>query len=103
VLFFSDITNPSGNCSKFSGDLQDCDSIKPDPETELTKDGWKAVLRLPLDVLGRGKDIKKFWINLFRIDYTKNKETKYLSWMPTMTATPCFHVPAVFQEINLTN
>ena len=33
VLFFSDIANPSGNCSKFSGDLQDCDKIRSVPDT----------------------------------------------------------------------
>ena len=37
-LFFSDITNPSGDCSKFSGDFQNCDLVEY--KGAISKEGW---------------------------------------------------------------
>lgn len=34
--------------------------------------------------------------NIFRIDKTTNKPTRYLAMNPTGTPTPCFHVPGKF-------
>ena len=65
-LFFSDIYNPSGNCSKFDGELQDCDLVEY--KGVLVKEGWQAALRIKLDIIARGEDQKQFKVNLFRID-----------------------------------
>ena len=68
----------------------------------LVKDGWQAGLRINLDIISRGEeDSKQFKVNLFRIDVSSKEKTKYLSWQPTLTEVPCFHVPRVFQEIKL--
>ena len=65
------------------------------------KDGWQAGLRIKLDIIDRGDDKDKFYINLFRIDVSSQKKTRYLSWQPTLTEVPCFHVPGVFEKITL--
>ena len=42
-------------------------------------------------------------MNLFRIDVTSGKATRYLAFNPTMTPTPCFHVPSKFEKFYLSN
>jgi len=68
---------------------------------QITPHGWSAELLIKLETISRGKVADIFMINLFRIDKSSNKPTKYLSWQPTLTTNPCFHVPSVFQQIRL--
>ena len=68
---------------------------------KVVEGGWQAQLKIGLDIIGRGTPAQQFKINLFRIDVSSSQPTKYLSWQPTMTPHPCFHVPGVFQTINL--
>ena len=98
-LFFADITNPTGFCSKLGTQYMDCDLAQY--SSKLTAKGWQATLKIRLDLISRGQPLKHFKINLFRIDVTSGKTTKYLAWQPTKTSTPCFHVPSVFQDITL--
>ena len=56
---------------------------------------------MDLSIIGRGQPLKQFKINLLRIDASSNTPTRYLTWKPTYSNPPCFHVPAVFEMINL--
>ena len=98
-LFIADITNPSGNCSKFGPTYYGCDSATF--SGKKTQIGWDAKLSIGLSVIGRGVAVKTFKINLFRLDYTTNQPTRYLSWKPTFTSPPCFHQPKYFETIRL--
>ena len=86
-------------CSNLGTEYQECG--KATYIADLTPKGWQATLSINLNVIGRGKPSKQFWVNLFRIDKSTRLPTRYLAWQPTNTTTPCFHVPAAFQEISL--
>jgi hypothetical protein len=51
VLFFSEETNPSGNCSKFSGDPRDCSLISA--AGKPFSKGWEADLKVDLNIVLR--------------------------------------------------
>lgn len=99
VLFFSDISNPSGNCSKFSGEPQACSKISG--AGKIVQKGWEAHLTVDLSIVLRNETGNSFYANLFRLDYTKGKATRYLAMNPTGTPTPCFHVPSKFEKFTL--
>ena len=94
-LFFADIHNPKGYCSDLGTKYINCDLVNY--SAQLTPHGWNAELLIKLETISRGKVVDRFKINLFRIDKSSSKPTKYLTWQPTMTPTPCFHFPSVFQ------
>lgn len=99
MLFFSDISNPSGNCSKFSGNPDVCTKLSASAKIE-TK-GWEAQLIVDLNIALRNQGGNSFYANLFRLDYTSNKPTRYLAMNPTGTPTPCFHVASKFEKFVL--
>lgn len=94
-LFFADITNPNGTCSQLGTDYYPCNAATY--SASKTAVGWDAEVKIQLSVIGRGVVQKKFKVNLFRIDYTTNAPTRYLTWQPTFASPPCFHKPAFFQ------
>ena len=51
VLFLSDIYNPNGNCTGFSGNYQSCD--KAIYSGKKTTNGWEADLKVKLSFIGR--------------------------------------------------
>lgn len=99
LLFFADITNPTGNCASLSSVYEDCGTALYGGA--LTPKGWKAWLQIRLDLIGRGQALTRFRMNLLRIDVSSNGATRFLTWKPTFAEPPCFHVPSYFEEINL--
>jgi hypothetical protein len=57
---------------------------------------WRAVMRLPFAAFDGPPETGDTWrVNLFRISRVKGAR-QYLSYAPTGTSTPDFHVPARF-------
>lgn len=63
--------------------------------------GWEAHLIIDLAVALKNEAGNTFYANLFRLDYSTNKPTRYLAMNPTGTPTPCFHVPSKFEKFTL--
>lgn len=99
LLFFADITNPTGNCAALSSIYEDCGAATYG--ASISPQGWDAWLQIRLDLIGRGQPLTQFKINLLRIDVSSTAETRYLTWQPTFANPPCFHVPSYFQMITL--
>jgi hypothetical protein len=65
--------------------------------------GWEAHLIVDLSIVQRNEGGNSFYANIFRIDYTTDKPTRYLALNPTGTPTACFHVPSKFEKFTLLN
>jgi hypothetical protein len=67
----------------------------------VEKDRVIEVIKIPFKALVRSPKADDVWLgNLFRC--VGSGETRgYLSWRPTKTAEPAFHVPSVFGEFEL--
>ena len=63
---------------------------------KILNKAWEAHLIIDLNIVLRNQGGNSFYANLFRLDYTSNRPTRYLAMNPTGTPTPCFHVPAKF-------
>ena len=64
---------------------------------------WYLIFYLDLKFVGRGKLIKEFKGNLFRIDKYKTQgyPTRYLAFNPGMNSPACFHQPLKFVDFKL--
>jgi alpha-galactosidase len=58
---------------------------------------WTAELAVPMQSARGAED--GWRLNLFRVEGQDGKQPVYSSWSPTRTATPDFHVPAVFGRL----
>lgn len=63
------------------------------------KDFLKLVIYwiyIDLSIIGRGKKYNYYRGNLYRIDKSKSKPTRYLAFNPAMNSPACFHQPLKF-------
>ena len=66
--------------------------------TEIRKDRILMAIKIPFLALGKTPKTGDIWLgNLFRC-VGKDQTRGYLSWQPTKTKTPAFHVPKAFGE-----
>lgn len=81
--------------------------VPPTPAKSPTRDGMpisKQVLLyiyLDLSIIGRGRSYDLYKGNLFRIDKSTNKPTRYLAYNPAMNSPACFHQPLKFVDFHL--
>lgn len=54
-----------------------------------------------LTIIGRGKKYDLYKGNLFRIDKSKSRPTRYLAYNPSLNSPACFHQPLKFVDFNL--
>ncbi len=67
---------------------------------ELTTDGWKAAIAIPLAELTQGEPAPDEWrVNFFRIHRPAFRPYQLLSWKPTFEEN--FHCPKLFGELRL--
>jgi len=66
---------------------------------DVSRESIKVSMRIPWRALGRAPQTGERWrANLFRC-VGEGEQRGYLSWRPTRTDEPCFHLPSAFGEI----
>jgi len=107
VAFVSTIVNPSGDCSKFRGDLAPCSIFRY--SAAATSVGYDVHMELPWNLFASKSDLasgvvgkpKSLRANLFRIDVLRSGAKEYAAWSPNYKSPACFHVPRYFGVLNL--
>ena len=65
---------------------------------KVEKDKFLAAMKIPLSAFGRIPEVGEVWLgNLLRC-VGKDPGRGYLTWQPTLTKEPAFHVPEKFGE-----
>ena len=59
------------------------------------------MIKIDLTIIGRGKKYDFYRGNLYRIDKSSSKPTRYLAYNPAMNSPACFHQPKHFVEFQL--
>jgi hypothetical protein len=105
-LFFADISNPNLTCSNLGTIYYPCTSATY--TGKITDKGWEGYLKIrtlydniELDIIGRGKKYNLYKGNLYRIDKSKSKPTRYLAYNPALNSPACFHQPLKFVDFVL--
>jgi len=110
VLFVSNVTNYSGNCSNFQGNEIDCDQsgVKIVTYRSDKTNSWWAQVAIPFALVQTLPGAE--WstlpstlaVNFYRIDEPKETQSREFScWSPTMASPACFHKPDYFGNIEL--
>lgn len=63
-------------------------------------DEWSLLMGIPFEVIGCSEPPTKILANIYKCG-DETVEPHYLSWAPIISATPNFHLPEFFSEIEL--
>jgi hypothetical protein len=116
VLFVSNITNYSGDCTNFNGDLIPCaqSGIIQNAQRFDSQNKWWATIQIPFSLLAQMPpyDLARdqfgpylatttFRANFYRIDQPNGGVREFSCWSPTMANPPCFQKPAYFGTLQI--
>lgn len=111
ALFSAQITNPNGKGTENTATLFDGRTDGIQTSVNKSSTSWEGTITFPLTILGPLTN--SYRVNFFRIvSLTAESSTtswactstscEYLAWSPTFSgASPAFHIPQYFGQLNL--
>jgi len=95
--------NPTGDRAQLALDFSwDCPGLRSAAQRQDAQNQWQAVLALPWASIGAPDNLPSLWrANFYRIERSRDADSEFSCWSPTLINPADFHRPAYFGYLEL--